>query len=83
MSYYKEGMMVEGGDVPSEVRRWEQVVIVLVLGGRETQPPGFIYTVTILAKSIACFLVLGIAPSMVPSASGTNRPEQTSLMQDE
>ena len=36
--------------------------------GRETQPPGFIYTVTILAESITHLLVLGIVSSTAPCA---------------
>ena len=36
--------------------------------GRETQPPGFIYTVTILAESITRLLILGIESSTVSSA---------------
>ena len=36
--------------------------------GRETQPPGFIYTVTLLAESITRLLVLGIVSSTVPFA---------------
>ena len=36
--------------------------------GRETQPPGLIYTVPIPAESITHLLILGIVSSTVPSA---------------